>query len=59
MTNGMRSASGDWPWVVFLDSGCAGSIVSERFILTAAHCAFQELYAHSEHFGFVTKMINT
>jgi len=38
--NGLDSVDGDWPWVVYLHPGCTGSIISDRHVLSAAHCAF-------------------
>ena len=35
----------DFPWQVYLRAGnylCGGSIISEKWVLTAAHCAFDE-----------------
>jgi hypothetical protein len=40
--NGVKSIDGDWPWVAHLSSGCTGSIISRRHVLSAAHCAFNE-----------------
>lgn len=43
--NGEEAARGAWPWQVYLQtttsktvSGCGGSIINNRWILTAAHC---------------------
>ncbi|KAI1721825.1 trypsin domain-containing protein [Ditylenchus destructor] len=38
--HGRDTIDGDWPWVVFLNPGCTGSIISNKHILSAAHCAF-------------------
>uniref|UniRef100_A0A915ECW9 Peptidase S1 domain-containing protein n=1 Tax=Ditylenchus dipsaci TaxID=166011 RepID=A0A915ECW9_9BILA len=38
--NGKDTIEGDWPWVVFLNPGCTGSIITRRHVLTAAHCAY-------------------
>lgn len=42
IVGGVKSRPGEWPWQVSLringTQWCAGSILSENFILTAAHC---------------------
>ncbi|XP_053686659.1 chymotrypsinogen A-like [Sabethes cyaneus] len=46
ITNGQDTAPGDWPWhaAIFRRKGsstnyvCGGSVISEEYILTAAHC---------------------
>uniref|UniRef100_A0A182NJN8 Peptidase S1 domain-containing protein n=1 Tax=Anopheles dirus TaxID=7168 RepID=A0A182NJN8_9DIPT len=47
VTNGIKAEPGDWPWHVALfargarstaEYKCGGSIISENFVLSAAHC---------------------
>ncbi|MCB2076871.1 MAG: serine protease [Novosphingobium sp.] len=45
ITQGIKSADGAWPWQVRLFDGdqdtmgfCGGSLINERWVLTAAHC---------------------
>lgn len=35
---GVRAAAGEFPWMVRLDNGCAGTLVRTQYVLTAAHC---------------------
>ncbi|XP_057300161.1 serine protease hepsin-like [Hydractinia symbiolongicarpus] len=48
---GVKSTQGEWPWHVSLSfkgkQYCAGSILSEYFVLTAAHC-FDEDYTSNK-----------
>jgi len=42
IVNGVEAEPGRWPWMVTLEDGgsyyCGGSIISSRYVLTAAHC---------------------
>ncbi|MEU8000030.1 serine protease [Catellatospora sp. NPDC049111] len=35
---GARAGAGEFPWMVRLDNGCAGTLVRTQYVLTAAHC---------------------
>ncbi|NXU51928.1 CTRL protease, partial [Turnix velox] len=48
--NGYSAVSGSWPWQVSLQSRtgshfCGGSLISENWVVTAAHCQFNP-YSH-------------
>lgn len=73
IVGGQQTSVDNWPWQVMLvletpygrSAGCGGSIISPRWILTAAHCLFSstsvqvfdevglgELYTDHHGFGF-------
>src|SRR5215207_4109801 len=38
VVGGERAAKGEFPWVVRLSMGCGGALITNRVVLTAAHC---------------------
>ena len=38
VVGGCRAAKGEFPWVVRLSMGCGGAMITQRVVLTAAHC---------------------
>ncbi|WP_063746627.1 serine protease [Catenuloplanes japonicus] len=38
VVGGDLAASGQFPWIVRISTGCAGTLVAPRVVLTAAHC---------------------
>ena len=62
IVGGVESVSGEWPWMVLLSSSsisngsipgffCGGSLISDEWILTAAHCVVDS--SPSNVFAFV------
>uniref|UniRef100_A0AC34Q1N7 Peptidase S1 domain-containing protein n=1 Tax=Panagrolaimus sp. JU765 TaxID=591449 RepID=A0AC34Q1N7_9BILA len=39
---GTFSAKGSWPWLVYINTGCTGSIVHPNWVITAKHCVFSD-----------------
>lgn len=38
VVGGVRAEEGEFPWVVRLSNGCAGTLIERKHVLTAAHC---------------------
>lgn len=38
IVGGEHAADSEFPWVVRLSNGCAGTLIRSRYVLTAAHC---------------------
>src|SRR5687767_855416 len=38
VVGGGRAARGEFPFVVRLSTGCAGTLIRSQYVLTAAHC---------------------
>ena len=54
VVGGITAQPNQYPWLVQLSMGCGGSIISSRYILTAAHCTYgrsasQITIAFAEH----------
>lgn len=65
IVGGTESTSGEWPWMVLLSTSnstsnffCGGSLISERWVLTAAHCVLNSPGAIYAFVGEYSKSTN-
>ena len=60
IVGGDEAAENQWPWIValFIDDAwfCGGSLISENWVMTAAHCV--EVSSMSPHFSVVNQEVN-
>ncbi|MEM7031627.1 MAG: serine protease [Chloroflexota bacterium] len=56
IVGGEDAALGEFPWLAFLDMGCGGSLITVDWVLTAAHCFFDENNNQEDHTQYTVTM---
>jgi secreted trypsin-like serine protease len=52
IVNGRDAPKGAWPWQIHVEYGCGGTLISPRWVLSAAHCG---VYAQTAFAGLHNK----